>query len=200
MPNIVYNNKSIFFVHIPKTGGTSLYANLIAQGATVELYNPTSPVYESVTSHHLDKTQIESYYSNVQNKFTIIRNPWHKMLSEYVYRTQDVDFINFHKWLKIQLTKYSSNKNILDNHFKPLSSFIDSDTKIFFFEERDKLYKWINKQLDYNFKFTIKKNMSPKYNPIDKVHPETYALWLDTFHTDLQFYNRLTKSTTDSII
>ena len=200
MPNIVYNNRSIFFVHIPKTGGTSLYANLIAQGATVESYNPTIPVLEGVTSHHLDKEQISAYYGGGQNKFTIVRHPWHKTLSEYVYRTQDVEFENFHKWLKIQLTKYSRNKNILDNHLKPLSSFIDSDTKVFFFEKRDEMYSWINKKLDHTFDFKIKKNISPKYSITNKVHPETYALWLETYYKDLEFYNRLTNSSVDSII
>lgn len=202
MPNIVYNKKSIFFVHIPKTSGTSLYANLLAQGAVVEDYNPYKPAFEGVTSQHLDARQINLFFCNPQNKFTVIRDPWQRTLSSYVYRTKDSSFNKLDSWLKINLIKYKTNNNVLDNHLKPMSSFIDKQTRIFSIDKLDSMHEWINTVFDRSFSYNLKKNVSCEYKhfKFTKLSNEVQSMWQELYTNDILLYNRLTNNKINSNI
>jgi UDP-N-acetylmuramyl tripeptide synthase len=195
MPRLIYKNKETFFVHIPKTSGTSLYANLMHQGVIVNDYNPYVSVFENVSSHHLDAKQVLQYYNNVKNKFTIIRNPWHRTLSDYVYQTKDNSFTKLNNWVYVNLYKYKKNPNILDNHIKPMIHFIDKNTKVFVLDDIDKMYTWLNSIFENKFTYTIKKNVSKPYQNITKttLSKEALDLWKETYDRDIQLFNQLTK-------
>lgn len=193
MPIIKYNNKAIFFVHIPKTGGTSIYANLINQGAIIEDYNPYVPVFENVSSHHLDKNQIQKYFNEVTNKFSIIRDPWSRTISDYVYSTNDTKFKKINNWIYVNLIKYKKTPTIADNHIKPMVKFIDAETKLFHFKHRKLIHNWINVKLGNNFLFNIQKNVSKKYKNISKknLSIEVLTLWTEIYYEDICLYYRL---------
>lgn len=196
MPKIIYQNKSIFFIHIPKTGGTSLYSNLKRQGAVIEDYDPYTPAFEDVSSHHLDYNQCKKYYKDTNNEFAILRDPWKRTLSEYVYKTKDTSFKKLNNWLFSHLTLYQKNPCVKDNHFKPMTSFIGTNTTLFNFENRDAIHNWICEQLENRFDFSHIQNQSVFYNYIDidkLLSKEVKELWKDHYYQDLRLYNSLDK-------
>ena len=198
MPQLTYQNKSLFFIHIPKTAGTSLYSNLGKQGcqhwsSTSPEYNPYTPVLNNVSKHHLDIKQIQRYYGIVTNKFTIIRNPWQRTVSDYVYRTKDPTFEKLNNWLLVNLTRAKSDPCWSDNHFKPMYKFIDKNTKVFLFHEMYKVHDWIRKKLDFEFKFNIIENQSIEYSPIkmETVLDDYVAnLWLEYYNKDIKLLDK----------
>jgi hypothetical protein len=104
---ISYKNKCIF-VHIPKTGGTSIESLIwkksekceknLWMGFVDEFHNK----YQTGGLQHLLATQIkeevESEIFNTFFKFTIVRNPYEKAVSqfEYLKKRKDLrDFLGF---------------------------------------------------------------------------------------------------------
>ena len=196
MPRLVKNNRSLFFVHIPKTGGTSLYANLMRHNVVVEDYNPHKIVFDGVSSQHLNIQQLKEFYptQTLMHRFCIIREPWQRTLSAYAYRNKERSFKHFEKWLKKNLYAYTSYKpNVLDNHICPMHLFIDEETKIFLHHKRNPMYNWINKKLKVHSNYSAKKNISKKYEqyPIERLSKETQTLWHSVYERDIDLYSRI---------
>ena len=70
---MIDKRKKIIFIHIPKTGGTSMENAL--RGKLGQLFTTHRKASEYASHNDLDK-----FF-----KFTIVRNPWDKMVSEYFY-------------------------------------------------------------------------------------------------------------------
>jgi hypothetical protein len=58
MPLFTKNNLTSLFIHIPKTGGTSIEKWLGERGE-LTYYSPTAPAFMSVTPQHLTQTDLE---------------------------------------------------------------------------------------------------------------------------------------------
>lgn len=199
MPRLVKNNRSLFFVHIPKTGGTSLYANLMRHNVVVEDYNPHKIAFEGVSSHHLNMKQLKEFYpeQTLMHRFCIIREPWKRTLSAYAYRNQKRSFTHFERWLIKNLHAYTTYKpNVLDNHICPMHLFIDKKTKIFLHNKRKPMYNWINKKLKVHSNYSAKKNISQKYEeyPFEMLSKETQTLWHSVYEKDLDIYSNHNKN------
>jgi len=72
------HERKCIFIHIPKNGGTSVYEAL---GLDKSLHY-TYRHYEN-----LFPTEWDTYF-----KFTIIRNPWARLVSSYEYAKQDISY------------------------------------------------------------------------------------------------------------
>lgn len=122
---IISHGRKYIFVHIPKTGGTSLSLALEAKamkddvliGDTPKAINRRNRIKDVKTSGHLWKhsrltdiyglvtqEQIQSYFV-----FTIIRNPWDRMVSYY-------------HWLKDQKFDHPAVKCAHDHSFSEFLS------------------------------------------------------------------------------
>ena len=76
---IVCNDPDIIFVHVPKTGGTSVSRWLLknAPGCKSKTFKT---FYSKHTPYYLFNDEHKKYFS-----FGIVRNPWERMVSGYFY-------------------------------------------------------------------------------------------------------------------
>ena len=150
-----YLDNKCIFIHIPKCGGISLNKTLFG---TQGVSHVNIRAYEMI----LSKKDFDSYF-----KFTIVRNPWDKLLSaynflksgglceedRYFFDTELSSFPDFNSFVMNWINK----KNIYKiAHFYPQSYFIcDYRRKnvmnyIGHLEDMENSYKYISRKLDIN--------------------------------------------------
>ena len=113
---MISHKHKFIFIHIPKTGGSSVdcfFTNTYREGG-LRTKHRTAQTY---------KLQFPNQFSEYF-KFTIVRNPWDKCFSHYNYKARDSSqpgfsgHLLFSDWLK----KNFSNPLVFNNHFDFLSN------------------------------------------------------------------------------
>jgi hypothetical protein len=160
---MVWSDKhKIIFVHIPKTGGTSIEKSLNA------LNNESGyGIKNNKAVQHYTWYDYKKYMNNKFNKyykFTIVRNPYKKVVSDYFYlkNIQKLNVDNFQNKTFDEYLDYCEfivknnlfNKTKHHDHFMPQNKFIYKDDNVLMI---DKILKF------ENFEY-IKKFMKLKYN------------------------------------
>jgi Sulfotransferase family len=103
--------RDAIFFWIPKTGGTTVYDQLVRHGCPSELWTRSKIDFDNtgvVTFGHmsvatlLEQGVISGEYFRRAFKFCIVRNPWERLVSLYHYRADqtDLDFDEFVRWLE----------------------------------------------------------------------------------------------------
>lgn len=126
----IYNNLKCVFVHVPKTAGTSI------EKCLVDVDDKTKVVGGHSTSDALLKHRTKEF-SNYFT-FTIVRNPWDRLLSAYLYMlkmdTNDIlgnAEIKKHTTFDSFVMNYCTPETINNNmHLKPQYLFVCIDDKI----------------------------------------------------------------------
>ncbi|MEH6552199.1 MAG: sulfotransferase family 2 domain-containing protein [Pseudomonadales bacterium] len=135
MPFFESAQQKILFVHIPKTGGTSIEVwldNLLPMG----FYQNGIPDVLRCSPQHLTMHDIRSIFWKVKwdYAFSIVRNPYTRMESEYFYRTSTAE-VTFSDWLLKNLENYLGDNYIFDNHFRPQNEFLGYGLEVFRLED-----------------------------------------------------------------
>jgi len=138
MPKFRRKRKGFWFIHIPKTGGTSI-ETWLNQHCKMSFHTPLVPSFLRCTPQHFtaETIRILDPHQNF-NGFTIVRDPYERAESEYFYRTQAIPRHLkpvFSLWLTQNLNVAEQNAHHLDNHLTPQSYFLDEALKIFRFED-----------------------------------------------------------------
>ncbi len=142
MPFIHYSGKNILFVHIPKTGGTSV-TNWMGGFEPVQFHNPGKQSLLYVTPQHLRHSDLRALFAEgyFDYAFTIVRNPYDRIESEYRFR-REVGLANdrpelppFSMWLERALEMFGREHWHLDNHIRPQVDFLGSGVQVFRFED-----------------------------------------------------------------
>lgn len=192
MPLITFNSKSLFFIHIPKTGGSSLYANLKDAGAKVKFIRHKS--IEGINRQHYHIELLEKYYPSYKDYtcITIIREPSYRLLSEYVWRTKDTKFKTLEKWLTKNLNKPFY---YLDNHLRPQFHFIAENVKLFSHNNYSEVELFLTDFFGANIEFTKKEKVFKYKKPEleSLLSKESYKIYQDTYKEDIKLYYALTK-------
>lgn len=137
MPFVEVDGRRILFVHIPRTGGTTVEQWLMRAGS-LRLYSTRKPEYGKCTPQHLRYSDIEAllgenYFSYV---FSIVRNPYQRVESEYRLRMSLGDQkVGFSEWLDRYLSLRNQDAWILDNHLRPQVEFLGDSVELFHFED-----------------------------------------------------------------
>jgi len=170
MPIITTEEKSFLFIHIPKTGGTTI-EKTIMKSDNFKLYYRTSagmPINKLTfcTPQHFQADLLRQIFNlkKLSGIFTIVRNPYDRIKSEYAMRNKDIKNIKGHivfHWLskKIEIFK-TTNPYVNDNHIRPQHEFILPSIKIFKLE--DGMEKVISSLKEYW-------DLDIEYNPDFKV-------------------------------
>lgn len=154
MPIFSINNKKILFIHIPKTGGTSI-ENWLSNFGEMQFYQPGFPTFMKCTPQHLTVNDINVLFGEdcFDLTFAVVRNPYERLISEYFFRTENQNKkfkrrVNFSDWLMLHLNKSKANKHHFDNHLRPQTDFVDEEMQIFKLEDGlDDVVKFLKKAL-----------------------------------------------------
>ncbi|MBO1256853.1 sulfotransferase family 2 domain-containing protein [Alteromonas sp. 5E99-2] len=187
-----FDDKKAIFVHIPKCAGISvnkaLFGNLAGGHTTLEQY---LTVYEPKA--------IQNYF-----KFTIVRNPWDRVVSAYFFLQQG----GMNKWDKEfyekELAQYESFddfvKNWLSNpknlykhhHFKPQTHYIlDKYNKvkidfIGYLERIDEDFKFLCDKLNVDAELPVN-NRSKRKDYCAYYNEETQAVVAKMYQKDIEY-------------
>jgi len=123
---MIIQRSKLIFLHIPKTGGTSIERHLIPEILSPNIFNQKYMFglidrqyaqhfnYENMQKHSEEK--LDDYF-----KFTFVRNTWDRLVSAYNYLYKNKDFNSF-----VQGKCLSLQKGILTqtDHFNTQMVFI----------------------------------------------------------------------------
>lgn len=151
-------NKQIFFIHIPKTGGSSIERLL-----DIQIFKGLSRIssHYKTSLTHLPLSILENEIPNISQftLFTVVRNPYDRLLSEFFWRfkwDQNIELHTciqrFNRFVKIVLKELISVERIIsfDRHLETQESFLTSEkhaVKWFKLEEVNILENWLSNKL-----------------------------------------------------
>jgi hypothetical protein len=200
----IFHKNKILFIHIPKTAGTSIEHYLIKKDNVVINYKDNVKNLFSYNGkygfdhslQHLTFKEILLLYPKVEEykKFTVVRNPYDRIVSEYYYHLQIT-----RKWKKqkteIQedfeefLNFYFNTNDTFDNHKIPQYKYIEgineNDIKIMKFETlKTDFMDFFNEELQYH----INKTKRDK-NYLDILTPNTIKKINEYYYEDFIKFN-----------
>lgn len=142
MPATIINGKKVLFIHIPKSGGSTIETVLsklsdeYGNGRLDYINNIKFPSSKN-TMQHMDGDQLRSLFDlrDFDFIFTVIRDPLSRIKSEFRWQLHKPWAHNgFDKWYSHVQDVYKKNNSAFDNHLKPQWNFLVENIKIFRFE------------------------------------------------------------------
>lgn len=188
-----YKGKGVFHFHIPKTGGVSIIRALQDAGAKKIFEGKDDET--GVRRGHLHLADVARKFPEYSGfpQFTIIRNPWQRLCSEYVWKKGTPIFNHkFNKWVYNRLSKYKRNNYLDDNHFRPQIEFVSPDVKVFVADYTNFAQDWLCEYFNEQFHFE-KLNQAIKYEypDIDEIlDMRSKTIFYDVYREDIDFYNK----------
>lgn len=146
MPLYLSEKINILFIHIPKTGGTTIENWIMSTGNFKQLFFSEHILEDTrVTGQHFGHETLSVLIGDINNshlyKFAVVRNPYDRLISEFFYRVKTKDLLlgkrpekYFSTWVENILNKYKEDNSILDNHIRPQRFFVGEDVNYFKFE------------------------------------------------------------------
>ena len=196
MPIYNIGSQKILFIHIPKTAGMALHAHLSQYGPCVfDTRIKTSKGF--FCPRHQESNTLEKIFfpEMIDYAFTIIRNPFQRIISEYRYQRDHPGIglsrfcmLGFYPWLKYNLWRFSSNHGWRDGHFRPQVDYPGFKCEIFRLEDGlEQVMKTLSRKTNVNITQQISRvNIS---NPA-RVHVSKASLDLinKTYASDFRVF------------
>ncbi|MCF8405741.1 MAG: sulfotransferase family protein [Bacteroidales bacterium] len=144
----LFVNNKLLFIHIPRTGGTSIEKFLESKGDTANLFTATGAIFiNGHTPQHCTFRELEDlgFISDDVRIFSILRNPINRAISDYFYfrdhRPDIFDlFKNFTGFLDLYLDP--ENYPLFDNHNLSNYEYLADHTGII--SEKITIFKFFN--------------------------------------------------------
>lgn len=146
MPIFTRDGRSVLFVHVPKTGGTSIERAFIRAGWEVGLRvtphtHPAQSRLHRISPQHLHAALLSEMLrlSRFDATFILVRDPVMRFCSEYVMRNKRQPGAgraeHVEAWTRDALARLERNPAVLDNHLRPQHQFVLPDSQVYRFED-----------------------------------------------------------------
>jgi len=148
MPVFTRGDRRCLYIHVPKTGGTSVEMAL-ASVAQMSFKMPIPRVFKPshrgglpCTPQHFHSAILQTIFPSIADHFDCIvmtvRHPRERVESEYRYQAEGfgsgqpiVDMPPFPEWLDACLDAQTKNPFAFDNHFRPQHQFLVPGCRVF---------------------------------------------------------------------
>lgn len=155
--------KRVAFLHIPKTGGTTLERILIDQfpddfcfldthgfgplrpnmrsAAMLEMKSraDAAKISEFPSFQHWTYAEIKRLVPNLDTwwSFAFVRSPWARLYSEHRYLSRILKRCDlpFGEWARLALNQFEESPMIYDNHLRAQVEFVGPNTEVYRFEQ-----------------------------------------------------------------
>jgi hypothetical protein len=141
MPVYEGRGRRVLFVHVPKTGGTSIEAAFRRAGFD-ESYRSKSFTSHGCRPQHLRATDLLEEFPGLpfDYVFAVVRDPVARFGSERVWRAGHVaksgrPVPDFESFATTWLDRYDADPSAGDNHFRPQVQFLLPQMDVFRFED-----------------------------------------------------------------
>ena len=196
MPHYRHHDKELLHIHVPKTGGTSITRAVEHHDGLVSFMRK-APVRQcgNVPPQHMSIEYTKKFFDLKKvPSFAVIRNPWHRLVSEYVWdmkranwKTNDLE-----KYIKVRLANKDFTKYA--NHFLPQHKFVNEDVKLFRYDQYDKVVEYVGDVLGFeNFtcEFLEGKRITYTVPAFNIVGPTAKKMYESLYAEDLELYHSL---------
>lgn len=141
MPFIETSNHRLLFIHIPKTGGSSIEEAMHVIGP-LRMRTKAIPVSLRVPPEHFRYADYVALLGRdfFSYAFAVVRNPYDRLESEYRMRSILASqglwgtLPEFSVWLEGVLESTRRDRSYLANHFRPQVEFLSSNVRVFKYE------------------------------------------------------------------
>ena len=140
MPVFVKDNVAILYVHVPKTGGTSIETFFVENGFYNFFFgqNPEgADVIQRVrrcSPQHMQADLLRRMFRLREFKyiFMTVRNPYTRVMSEYTMRKVALNEPrDFSAWFLHAAEQYARDEHAFDNHMRPQTHFLLKSAEVF---------------------------------------------------------------------
>jgi hypothetical protein len=133
MPVFIRDNVRILYIHVPKTGGTSLERFFVANRFHMQYFD-TGGRKESLNTvrwcppQHMHAEMLHAIFdvTKFNYVFMTVRDPFSRLISEYKMRRvqskNNIDDLN--PWIMRAFNGYRRNRCVLGNHVRPQIDFL----------------------------------------------------------------------------
>ena len=161
MPLARINGTLLHFVHVPKTGGSSIKEYLKAKGR-LALFKWTPHEWARTCPQHMT-ADVHDHFVPVgfaDYEFIVFRDPVDRLISEFCYRSQppcedgtawvDLDEGGryeggFDGWVETVFAMHRNDAHACDNHIRPQANFWRKGLTPFLFENGiERVLRWID--------------------------------------------------------
>ena len=148
MPIFRIDNKNVLFIHIAKTGGTTIerylesYApiNMHGRGRKILRPYPDNIFGGALPLQHFHGALLETMFDSgfFEYVFMVVREPLERLKSEFRHsrRIGRIETrLSFDAWTRLELTLAAINPSRRSNHYRPQAQFACLGAEVFHFEE-----------------------------------------------------------------
>ena len=158
MPLVTANGKSIFFAHVPKTGGSSVEDYLIRRfGGPLSLRDITHRAKDrkrgliALSTHFTARDLDDVLPHDVDHCFAVVRDPLKRMESQYRFQAEisRTRFFGFSTWLRIMFEAVRIDPRVYQNHIRPQSDLVREGSAVFRLEDKfTDMIAWLDEVTD----------------------------------------------------